>query len=126
MQGFVKESDVKYSGYIKAAVLLTELSVASDKVLEYLNLSDSEKHKLRKAMQSLGKYDPNNIAHVRREQTVLHEALEYGKKKNILSDKTVLSAEERDKNHEMWKTVKNDPGAVAQILGAWLNAEEKK
>ncbi len=54
MQGFVKSSQVHYSGYEKAAVLFAELGGASEKVLQALDLSDLEKIKLTKAMQALG------------------------------------------------------------------------
>lgn len=124
VQGFVKSAEVSCSGLEKAAVLLAELSDGADKVLAYLSLSDYEKTKIRKAMQKLGKYDPNNMAHVKREQAVLKEALEYGRQKNILSSKPVLPAEERDKNKDFWQTVRKDPKKVADLLGAWINDKE--
>ena len=124
VQGFVKSAEVSYSGLEKAAVLLAELSDGADKVFDYLSLSDYEKTKIRKTMQKLGKYDPNNMAHVKREQAVLKEALEYGRQKNILSSKPVLPAEERDKNKDFWQTVRKDPKKVADLLGAWINDKE--
>lgn len=48
MQGFVKSSEIRYSGFEKAAVLLAELGSASEKVLQALDLSDLEKISLQK------------------------------------------------------------------------------
>lgn len=124
MQGFVKSPEKRYSGFEKAAVLLAELGSASEKVLQALELSDLEKNKLSRAMQSLGHYDANNPEHVKREQAVLNEALLYGARKNILSKKPVVPAEERDKNKNMWQTVKTDPDKVANILKVWLDEEK--
>lgn len=128
MQGFVKLSEnsvkVRYGGYEKAAVLLCELGGSASVVINCLKFTDSEKHKLLKALQSLGTYDANNIAHVTREQDVLKEALEYGKQKNILSSKPVAAAAERDKNKEMWKIVKENPDKVAGLLGSWLEKKD--
>ena len=60
MQGFVKSSEIRYSGYEKAAVLLAELGSASERLLQALDLSDLEKNKLSKAMRSLGHYNAND------------------------------------------------------------------
>lgn len=124
MQGFVKSSEIHYSGYEKAAVLLAELGSASERVLQSLDLSDLEKNKLSKAMRNLGHYNANDMEHVKREQAVLNEALLYGARKNILSKKPVVPAEARDKNKEMWQTVKNEPDKVANLLKVWLEEEK--
>ncbi len=124
MQGFVKSSQVHYSGYEKAAVLLAELGGASEKVLQALDLSDLEKIKLTKAMQALGHYNSNDLEQVKREQAVLNEVLLYGARKNILSEKPVVPAEERDKNKNMWQTVKSDPDKVANLLKVWLEEDK--
>ena len=124
MQGFVKSSEIHYSGYEKAAVLLVELGSASERVLQSLDLSDLEKNKLSKAMRNLGHYNANDMEHVKREQAVLNEALLYGARKNILSKKPVVPAEARDKNKEMWQTVKNEPDKVANLLKVWLEEEK--
>ena len=124
MQGFVKSSEIHYSGYEKAAVLLAELGSASEKVLQALDLSDFEKTKLSKAMRSLGRYNPNDLEQVKREQAVLNEAPLYGARKNILSKKPVVPAEARDKNKNMWQTVKNEPDKVANLLKVWLEEEK--
>lgn len=124
MQGFVKSSEIRYSGFEKAAVLLAELGSASEKVLQALDLSELEKTKLTKAMRSLGHYNPNDLEQVKREKAVLNEALLYGARKNILSKKTVIPAEERDKNKNMWQTVKNDPDKVANLLKVWLEEDK--
>lgn len=125
MQGFVKSSEIRYSGFEKAAVLLAELGSASEKVLQALDLSDLEKNKLTKAMRNLGRYDANDISDVKREQAVLNEVLLYGAQKNILSKKPVVPAEERDKNKNMWQTVKKDPDKVANLLKLWLDEDKK-
>ena len=124
MQGFVKSSEIRYSGYEKAAVLLAELGSASERLLQALDLSDLEKNMLSKAMRSLGHYNANDMEHVKREQAVLNEALLYGARKNILSKKPVVPAEARDKNKEMWQTVKNEPDKVANLLKVWLEEEK--
>ena len=124
MQGFVKSSEIRYSGYEKAAVLLAELGSASERLLQALDLSDLEKNKLSKAMRSLGHYNANDMEHVKREQAVLNEALLYGARKNILSKKPVVPAEARDKNKEMWQTVKNEPDKVANLLKVLLEEEK--
>lgn len=124
MQGFVKSSEIHYSGYEKAAVLLAELGSARETVLQALDLSDLEKTKLSKAMRSLGRYNPNDLEQVKREQAVLNEALLYGARKNILSKKPVVPAEARDKNKNMWQTVKNEPDKVANLLKVWLEEEK--
>ncbi len=129
MQGFIKSansvsSQISYRGYEKAAVFLAELADASEKVMNALSLTVLEKRKLLKAMQKLGKYNPNNAEQVAREQAVLKEALEYGKRKNILSSKVVVPAQERDKNKEMWNTVKENPDKVAKLLGSWLDEQK--
>lgn len=126
MQGFVKSSEKHYTGFEKAAVLLAELGSASEKILQALDLSDLEKSKLTKAMRSLGRYNANDLEQVKREQAVLNEALLYGARKNILSKKPVVPAEERDKNKNMWQTVKNDPDKVANLLKVWLDEDKSE
>lgn len=126
MQGFVKSSEKHYTGFEKAAVLLAELGSASEKILQVLDLSDLEKSKLTKAMRSLGRYNANDLEQVKREQAVLNEALLYGARKNILSKKPVVPAEERDKNKNMWQTVKNDPDKVANLLKVWLDEDKSE
>lgn len=126
MQGFVKSSGKHYTGFEKAAVLLAELGSASEKILQMLDLSDLEKSKLTKAMRSLGRYNANDLEQVKREQAVLNEALLYGARKNILSKKPVVPAEERDKNKNMWQTVKNDPDKVANLLKVWLDEDKSE
>ena len=124
MQGFVKSSEKHYTGFEKAAILLVELGGASEKILQALDLSDLEKRKLTKALQSLGRYNANDLEQVKREQAVLNEALLFGARKNILSNKPVVPAEERDKNKNMWQTVKNDPDKVANLLKVWLDEDK--
>ncbi len=124
MQGFVKSSEKHYTGFEKAAVLLAELGDASEKILQALDLSDLEKRKLTKALQSLGRYNANDLEQVKREQAVLNEALLFGARKNILSNKPVVPAEVRDKNKNMWQTVKNDPDKVANLLKVWLDEDK--
>ncbi len=124
MQGFVKSSEKHYTGFEKAAVLLAELGGASEKILQALDLSDLEKRKLTKALQSLGRYNANDLEQVKREQAVLNEALLFGARKNILSNKPVVPAEVRDKNKNMWQTVKNDPDKVANLLKVWLDEDK--
>lgn len=126
MQGFVKSSEKHYTGFEKAAVLLAELGSASEKILQVLDLSELEKSKLTKAMRSLGRYNANDLEQVKREQAVLNEALLYGARKNILSKKPVVPAEERDKNKNMWQTVKNDPDKVANLLKVWLDEDKSE
>lgn len=123
--GFFKASEPVYTGIEKAAVLLCEVS-SVEEVYRCLDLTDLEKNKLRKAIQRLGRYDANNPLHVAREQTVLKEALAIGAKKGILSNLKVVPAEERDRNKDLWTSVKNEPDKIAKILGLWLDEKEGK
>lgn len=126
MQGFIKSTNKNYSGFEKAAVLLCELGNAREGVLNALALSSLEKSKLLRAIEKLGHYNPNNMDHVKREQAVLSEVLLYGSKKNILSTKPVVPAKQRDKNKDMWQTVKKDPDRVAEVLKVWLSDKDEE
>lgn len=135
---FLKTSLPELTGTEKAAILLAELGPGYnnnyDALMEALNLSTDEKEKIRRAMERLGAYAPaqhglqRGLFEIRREEAVLSEAIEYGKRRGIfrplepheLKNKYVKN----DGTNGLSDLAKTNPKAVADILSGWINGED--
>lgn len=138
MEKFVKTTEPKLSGIEKAAILLAELGPSYnnnyDALMDSLNLSTDEKEKIRRAMQLLGSYHPAQhgmdygMMEIRREEAVLNEVIEFGKRKGIFHplnpDEFKNPYIKKDTSNGLAEMAKNNPKAVADILTSWINGGE--
>lgn len=125
MEGFIKTESAqpsvpKLSGVQKAAIFLGEIgSSASQQVLSYVKLSDSQLAALNKAFKNLGDFNPHNEFQVRRENAVLEEAAAFGKMHGIY----------REIPHQMPSQERTDsfknknPEDIAKFLSGLLGKE---
>lgn len=124
MEGFVKQTKTKsLNGYLKAAILLGELGQdAGQLVLNSLNLSKKQSHKIRKNMKKLGKYNPNDLSQINREISVLNETIRYGKLKGIFDEsKTVKNTFISKTENNLKQMANEDPNSIANVIKMWLD-----
>lgn len=134
MEKFIKTAVEELSGVQKAAILLAELGpLLNDKyneMMAYLKLTPEEMEKIRHAMENFKPYlqtEPKDIDEIYREQAVLAEAINYGRRKGIFHaipkdqlKNTHVKVEEKD---EIAAMVRKNPDAVAQLVSQWLGDE---
>lgn len=125
MEGFIKTESAqpsvpKLSGVQKAAVFLGEIgSNASQQVLSYVKLSDSQLAALNKAFKNLGDFNPHNEFQVRRENAVLEEAAAFGKMHGIYCEiPHPAPSQERTDNFK-----NKNPEDIAKFLSGLLGKE---
>lgn len=131
---FIKTTSQELSGIEKTAILLAEIGPMYnnnyDALMDSLHLSVEEKTKIRKAMERLGTYQParkefqTGMAEIKREEAVLNEVIEFGKRRGIFHPVEYSSIQgqyvKRDVANGFSEMVKNDPQAVADILSKWI------
>lgn len=131
---FIKTTSQELSGIEKTAILLAEIGPMYnnnyDALMESLNLSTEEKEKIRKAMMRLGSYHParkdyeTGMAEIKREQAVLNEVIEFGKRRGIFHpvEKSSIQGQyvKKDMTNGLADFAKNNPKAVADILAKWI------
>lgn len=134
MEKFIKTTNENLSGLEKAAILLAEIGPSDnsnyDALFEALHLSTDEIKKLRKAMKKLGRYAPaktnyeDGIKQIQREQSVLLEALAFGKRKGIASNisesQRLSKLVDQDESTKIKKLVAEKPDDVAKVIRSWL------
>lgn len=134
MDQFIKTSLPQLSGVEKAAILLAEIGPAFNNnyaALENeLQLSDDEKIKLAQAMKNLGTYNParHGMGEILREESVLNEFIEFGKKRGIfhpVENPSFGRNSRTDASNGVSQMAKQDPEAVAKILSSWLGDGDK-
>lgn len=137
MQKLIKVTSDKLSGAEKAAILLAEIGTRFngnyDELAEALHLSKDEMKKIRKAMERLGPYNPalrtteEGIAEIKREQAVLNEVIEFGKRRGIFHPVETHNVPnqyvKRDSSNVLSDMIHQDPEAMAKILSGWLGEE---
>jgi len=132
LEQFIKTTVAELTGNQKAAILLAELGpLANDRYQElykHLKLSTSQLEKLRVTMEGLSPYlktEPKNINEIYREQAVLTEALNYGKKRGIFQpipkDQLKNTSVKTSPEGEINKLVDKDPQTVAKVVSQWLD-----
>lgn len=131
---FIKTTSQELTGVEKTAILLAEIGPMFnnnyDALMDSLHLSTEEMRKIRKAMIRLGTYRPakkdyeTGMAEIKREQVVLKEVIEYGKRRGIFHPVEHSSIQgqyvKRDVTNGLAEMAKNDPQAIANILAKWI------
>ena len=134
MEKLIKTTKTVLSGSEKVAILLAEIGPMFnsdyDLLYESLHLSTDEIKKIRKAMKRLGRYSPTTVDYetgmeqIKREQTVLKEALDFGARRGIIHKETHRTlAKTTDKliiPAELKNLVNQNPEEVAKLLRDWL------
>ncbi len=125
MGRFIKTTKPVLSGLEKVAILLAEIGPSFnsnyDRLFEALHLSDDEMKKIRKAMKKLGTYAPSKVHYeigmeqINREQTVLMETLDFGKRLGIFTEET-----KTDTSNGVQNLVNQNPEYIANVLRNWL------
>lgn len=132
--GFIKTTSQELTGIEKTAILLAEIGPMYnnnyDALMDSLHLSTDEKERIRKAMVRLGTYRPakkdyeTGMAEIKREQAVLNEVIEFGKRRGIFHPVEHSSIQgqliKRDVTNGLAEMAKNNPQAVADILAKWI------
>lgn len=135
MDKFIKTTNENLSGLEKAAILLAEIGPSDnsnyDALFEALHLSADEIKKLRRAMKKLGRYAPartnyeDGMKQIQREQSVLKEALAFGKRKGIASNisesKRIERIVDQKETSKIQKLVAENPDNVAKVIRSWLD-----
>lgn len=134
MKKFIKTTAKELTGAEKAAILLAEIGpLYNDNYEELekaLNLSPEDMKKIRTAMENLGPYKPAQkslevgMAEIKREEAVLGEVIEFGKRRGIFHpvEKPTVSNQyiRNDINNSISEMAKKDPEGVAKILASWI------
>lgn len=134
MRPFIKTTSKELSGVEKTAILLAEIGPMYnenyDELLKALNLTTDEMRKIRQIMEKLGKYDPmhheyeTGMAEIKREQAVLEEVIEFGKRRGIFHrvEKSNIPNQyvRNDLTHGLAEMAKKDPEGIAKVLSSWL------
>lgn len=136
MGKFIKATEKKLTGVQKAAIILAELGPLLndnyDVLMEKLNLSADEMKKIRIAMKNLGEYRPakhgyeQGMAEIKREQSVLKEVLEFGRRRGIYTpppegeEDKFEKLVEKNNNQTINNITASDPEMLANILKLWI------
>ena len=132
MERYIKTTVAELSGPQKAAILLAELGpLVNDNYQElyrHLKLSTSETEKIRLAMENLTpslKTEPKNIDEIYREQAVLAEAINFGRKRGIFhpipKDQLKNTHVKTTQAGTIASMVNENPESVAKIVSQWLD-----
>ncbi|MCQ2241666.1 hypothetical protein [Treponema sp.] len=132
MEKFIKTTAEELTGVQKAAILMAELGpLLNDnygELCKYLKLTTEEMEKIRRAMENFKPYlqtEPKNVEEIYREQAVLAEAINYGRRKGIFTpipkDQLKNTYVKKIQSDDITEIVKENPDAVAKLLSQWLD-----
>lgn len=121
------------TGRQKAAILFAELGLKNTKNLMGF-FSDDEIKKLRKAMETLGPYNPNdpNFYKIQaREVKVMESACKYGVNNKFLPPEVlerkeygfVKTGNNVNRQNNILKNIVDNPETITNVLRAWLGEE---